>query len=58
MSGQTGTETEPDRLTRVEAKLDTVLAKLEKFEHAAAGFMGGPAIAKMFGAISGRLPKD
>ena len=50
--------TDTDRAARIEAKLDEVLAKLEKFEHAAAGFMGGPAIAKMFKAISGGLPKD
>ena len=41
------------RLTRIEEKLTRIEEKLTRFESAAAGFMGGPAIAKMFKAIKG-----
>lgn len=46
-------EEQADRLARVEAKLDELLAKVEKFELAAAGFMGGPMVAKLFAGIRG-----
>ena len=47
------TETEADRLDRLEAKIDVILAKLEQAEQAFSGFITGPAIGKMFRAISG-----
>lgn len=41
------------RLARIEAKLTRIEEKLASFEAAAAGFMGGPAISKMFAALRG-----
>ena len=57
MSTQTDTgvaESDRDgRLARIEAQLARIEEKITRFESAAAGFMGGPAIAKMFKAIKG-----
>jgi hypothetical protein len=47
------TQTETERLDRIEARLDAILAKLEAAEQAFAGFVTGPAIGKMFKAIAG-----
>ena len=44
---------EDTRLARIEAQLARIEEKITRFESAAAGFMGGPAIAKMFKAIKG-----
>ena len=38
-------------LARIEARLIAIEGKLTKFEQLAAGFMSGPLISKMFGAI-------
>ena len=40
-------------LARIEARLIAIEGKLTQFEQLAAGFMSGPAIAKMFAAIKG-----
>jgi hypothetical protein len=52
------TEQEQSQLERIEAKMDIILAKLAQFEQAAAGFMSGPAIGKMFAAMRGNGSKD
>lgn len=51
MSSDTATET--DRLDRIEQALARIEAKLAAAEQAFAGFVGGPAVAKMFRAIRG-----
>jgi hypothetical protein len=43
--------TETDQLARIEQRLIAIEAKLTSFEQLAAGFMSGPLISKMFGAI-------
>ena len=45
--------TDAGRLARIEAKLERIEAQLTRFEQAAAGFITGPGIAKMFKAIRG-----
>ncbi len=46
------------RLARIEAKLTRIEEKLSAFETAAAGFLSGPAIGKMFAAMRGGREKD
>lgn len=43
-----------ETLTRIEAKLDRVLAEIESFKASAAGFMGGPGktLLRAFGKVS------
>jgi hypothetical protein len=47
------TDQRTSQLDRIEASLISIEAKLAKFEQAAAGFLAGPAIGKMFGALKG-----
>jgi len=44
-------ESEPDRLTRIEAKLNYVIGRVEAFEEKAGAFLDGPArnLLKLFG---------
>jgi hypothetical protein len=44
-------ETEQGQLERIEAKLDSLLERIGQLEAAAAGFMSGPVISKMFSAL-------
>jgi hypothetical protein len=44
-------ETEQSQLERIEAKLDSLLDRIGQLEAAAAGFMSGPVIGKMFSAL-------
>jgi hypothetical protein len=47
----TQTQSEADRLDRIEAKVDEMLSKLAAFEKLAGSFVTGPGITKLFTAL-------
>lgn len=48
------TQTEADRLERLEVKVDRVLEMLERADQAIGAFITGPGITRMFKALAKR----